>query len=286
VESGGDELGASGVGQEVAGDLLDGETVKGQIGVERVDHPVAVGPDAARLVIGVALGVGVARQIKPAARPVLAVGGLRQLTIDVALVGSGRGVSDKRLHFLQRRRQAGQIQCHPAREHGTSGFRLRFDSRPLQRCDDEPVDRAARPSGVAHHRRLRPHRRLVGPVTRVGRSTRDPSPQGIDLGRSKRLTALRWRHQLIGVGRDQALQQFALVWLTGHDRERPAAQVLERTFAGIQPQALLPALSPVLVGPVTQETIVGQDRANVAVEIRHIGRASIQRGDKQGDHDG
>ena len=44
VESGGDFLGKGGLGQEVAGELLDGELIVGLVGVERVDDPVAIGP--------------------------------------------------------------------------------------------------------------------------------------------------------------------------------------------------------------------------------------------------
>ena len=60
VEARGDALGFAGVGQEVARELFDREAVEGQVGVERVHHPVAIFPDAARGVDRVAIAVGVA----------------------------------------------------------------------------------------------------------------------------------------------------------------------------------------------------------------------------------
>ena len=72
MEAGGDPLVLGGVGEHVAGDLLDGELVEGHVAVERVDDPVAVFPDFAAIVLFVAVGIGVARQIQPRAGPALA----------------------------------------------------------------------------------------------------------------------------------------------------------------------------------------------------------------------
>ena len=76
-EAGGDLLVLRGVGQQVAGDLLDDELVVGQVAVERVDDPVAIEPDVARLVLLVAVGVGVTGRVEPDAPPALAVMGRR-----------------------------------------------------------------------------------------------------------------------------------------------------------------------------------------------------------------
>ena len=72
-KAGGDDLVLRGVGQQVAGELLDDELVVGQVAVEGVDDPVAVEPDEARLVLLEAVGVGVARGVEPVAAPALAV---------------------------------------------------------------------------------------------------------------------------------------------------------------------------------------------------------------------
>ncbi len=60
VEAGGDPLFEGRFRQQVAGELLDGELVEGHVGIEGVDHPVAVRPDRAVVVEVEAVGVGIA----------------------------------------------------------------------------------------------------------------------------------------------------------------------------------------------------------------------------------
>ena len=60
------------IGQQVAGDLLDRELVERLVGVERADHVVAIGPDRPRHVGHVAGRIGIAGQVEPHPRPVLA----------------------------------------------------------------------------------------------------------------------------------------------------------------------------------------------------------------------
>jgi hypothetical protein len=73
VEAAGDELVRRGVGQHVAGDLLDGEPVERQVRIERADHPVAIFPHRPQSVLFVAVAVGVSGEVEPDARPALAV---------------------------------------------------------------------------------------------------------------------------------------------------------------------------------------------------------------------
>ena len=73
MKAGGNALGLRGVGQQVAGDLLDGELIKRQVGIERVDHPIAPRPDGTRAILLVAVGVRVAREVQPRLRPALAI---------------------------------------------------------------------------------------------------------------------------------------------------------------------------------------------------------------------
>ena len=72
--------------QHVAGDLLDRELVERQVAVERVDHPVAILPDAAPVVFLVSVRVGVAREIQPRPRPPFAVVRRGQQPIDDPVV--------------------------------------------------------------------------------------------------------------------------------------------------------------------------------------------------------
>lgn len=58
----------------VAGELFGDETVVGRVGVERVDHPVAIAPGLGAMRVGlVAVGLGVPHQVEPMASPALAV---------------------------------------------------------------------------------------------------------------------------------------------------------------------------------------------------------------------
>jgi hypothetical protein len=110
VKAGGDALRRRGVGQQVAGQLLDRELVEGHVGVDRVDHPVAVRPDRPLAVLLVAVGVGVAGEVEPAAGPTLAVARAGEQAVDVTLVGVRRGVVCERVRLGRRRRQADQVE--------------------------------------------------------------------------------------------------------------------------------------------------------------------------------
>ena len=75
--------------EHVACELLCDEVGVGFVLVERADHPVPVRPGVrARLVLVVAVGVGVVDDIKPVPRPALAVARRREQAVDLSLVGA------------------------------------------------------------------------------------------------------------------------------------------------------------------------------------------------------
>ena len=63
MECGGLSLRISGTRQHVTSDLFDGELVVRHVGIDRPDDPVAIRPDGARGIVGVAGRVGIACQI-------------------------------------------------------------------------------------------------------------------------------------------------------------------------------------------------------------------------------
>ena len=65
MKTSGDPLRARGVRQHVAGELFNGELIKWQVAVNRLDHPITPRPDGARAILFVAVGVCVAREIQP-----------------------------------------------------------------------------------------------------------------------------------------------------------------------------------------------------------------------------
>ena len=110
--------------QFVAGQLFLDEAIPGLVGVERADDVVAITPcvGADRICVGVAVGVGVARDVEPMASPAFAVGLGGQQTVDQFREGVGRSVGDERGGLGRRGRQAGQVEGRAADERGAIGF--------------------------------------------------------------------------------------------------------------------------------------------------------------------
>ena len=75
VESRGDLLFECAARQKVAGKLIDGEAIEGQVAVIGPDEPVAVGPGFAEIVKVIAVGIGVARGVEPVTSTMLAPAG-------------------------------------------------------------------------------------------------------------------------------------------------------------------------------------------------------------------
>ena len=158
--------------QHVAGDLLDRELVERQIAVERVDHPVAILPDAAPVVLLVAVRVGVAGEIQPRTRPPLAVARRGQQAIDDAVVGVRRRVGEEGVELGGRRRKAGQVERDATEERRLRCVRRWRELFTFEPRQHEPVDGRARPGRAPDGRELRPRRLHVRPVFGVGRRAR------------------------------------------------------------------------------------------------------------------
>src|SRR5262249_10902471 len=149
VEAGGDQLRRRRVGEQVAGQLLDRETVVGHVVVVGLDDPVAPAPDGAVGVVGVALAVGVAGQVEPDLGPAFAVGRVGQRPVDVALVGVGGGVVDEAVRLLDARGQPGQVEGRPTGQGVAVGGRGGAQPFLLQPGQDEVVDGVDGPVRVA-----------------------------------------------------------------------------------------------------------------------------------------
>ena len=95
----------------VAGHLLPQERVVWLVGIEGVDHPVAVAPRmGAELIALVAMAVGVVGDIEPVPRPPFPVGRRRQEAIDEPLESIGGSISLEGGHLVRRRREADEIE--------------------------------------------------------------------------------------------------------------------------------------------------------------------------------
>ncbi len=107
MEAGGRLLGKRGVGEQVAGKLLDGELVKRHVLVDGPDHPVAVSVRiGAGRVLLVAVAVGIAGQVQPVPSPAFAEVGRVEQAVDQPVVGFGIIVFDKGRDVFGTRKEA------------------------------------------------------------------------------------------------------------------------------------------------------------------------------------
>ncbi len=283
VKAGGDPLIDRGLGQHVAGELLDREPIERHVGVQGVDYPIAILPDRAGIVVRVAVAVGVTRQVEPVARLPLAVMGRSQQPVDQTLVGSFALVGQKRLDLVDLRRDAEQIQTQPADQGHAVRLGRGANAFPRQSFEDERVDRISDERGVRCAGRGRPgdlgtSYRLERPVVAlpparrserliVGRGWRaavDPAAdRGNLLGRQSRAGILGGHGRNI-VGAGDRLDEQAFATRPAHDRGAAIAP-FDGQRHGIEPQARL-----LLVGPVAFETIFRQDRPHVARVIDRV----------------
>ena len=102
----------------------------------------------------------------------------------------------------------------------------------------------------------------------------NPSAHRVNLHGSERLLALRRRHEVVGVLRDEPLDEFALRGLAGQDDGflRP-----EQTLFRVEPELRLAGL---LIRAVALKAVLREDGQHLAVEIRRrLGRG---RGEGRG----
>ncbi len=271
MEGGGDELRVRGLGQQVAGQLLDGELVERLIAVERLDHPVAVGPDLPSRVARIAGAVGVARQVEPEPRPVLAERRPREVVVDHGLDRRGRGRAGRSqtLQFLERRRQAGQVEGEPPEQGTRIGGCVGRQAFTAQALVEEGVHR------MAARRHLGADHLLVAPVPAPLGALADPLPEQGHLGRRNGLVLLGRRHDLIRILRDDALDERAALRIAGHHGGHAVAGHLRLGFV-VEAQA---ALALLVIGSVAKKAVLREDRPDLAGKI-HGGRP-VEGGQRQ-----
>ena len=83
------------------------------------------------------------------------------------------------------------------------------------------------------------------------------------------MSRLRGRHPLLGLIRNQSLIEFAFFEVAGDDCAFAPVQLSQCPCFRIEPQAGFALLR---VGAMTEETFVGEERADVAIEFNGGGR--------------
>ena len=198
---------ARGAGEEIAGELENRELIEGEVFVEGLHDPVAVGPHVALVVEVEAVGVGIARDVEPMAGHLLAMVRARQQPIDELVIGIRGGIGDEGRHLFRSRRQAGEREGDAADERRPVGRGV--EGQPLGRHAglEESIDRVA---GVARcGRHLGADDLPERPVLLVGGPGRDPARQQVLLGLRKLFVEVGRGHDRVGIGGDDPRDQGA-----------------------------------------------------------------------------
>ena len=253
----------------VAGDLPPNKLVVGEVGIERLDHPVAIPPGVGpKLVAFEAVGVGIVRNVEPVAGPALAVVGRGEQAVDKFFIRVGGCVGDERGHVLGRGRQADEVERQPADECAAIGLGRRSQPASGELNLDEPVNVVAgRRVGRWSWRHGGSGHRLPGPMVEPGVAVAvtgqpvglglgpggarvDPLLEQCDLGGGEPVAI--GRHPLLVVGARDPADQFTVAALAGDDH-RPEVATLDRPVFHIEPQSALLRIRPVAVAAAADE---------------------------------
>ena len=271
---------------QIARDLQAKELVVGHIGVDRLDHPVAVMKGTAAVGVElIAAAFAEPHRVEPVAGPAFAEPWACEQPFDKLFVGVGRRVGEKLLEFFRRRRQAGEVEEHPPSERFLAGLGAGGDGGRLLPGEDEPVDVVLRPGGVLHvghrHRRqpavrpvLSPHldvdRPLVddgrGLVAGIGCTHVDPF---FEVG-DHLVRQFSCRRHLEAVVLEGGEQQ-ALLLLMWHDGGA-ALPTLGHAVTGIDEQVCLELACPEGLGGVALIAVLHEHRPNFRLEEGNVSR--------------
>ena len=262
------------LGQQVAGELLDGELVERHVAVEGVDHPVAPAPHDALAVALVAVGVGVAGRVEPARRPSARRSGARRAgdrppsrrrpaTRSARKASTSAGVGGRPVRSSVTRRisvvrsASGDGVSPSASSRARTKRSIGFRGQPASRT----VGGAGRRGG------------LEGPVRAPRRPLVDPAPQQLDL-RGASASGPTSAGGITSSGSSLVTRaiELALGAPARHDD-----RVARRGARPPRTSSRRSALRAFGVGAVAAEAIVGEDRQDVAAEVHGAFRPGRDR---------
>ena len=243
---------------QIARHLHPQKFVVGHVGVDRLDHPVAIMKGAAAVRVElIPAAFAEPHRVEPVAGPAFAESRAGEQPIDESFVGVGRRVGEELLELFRRGRQADQVEEHPPCECFPGGLGAGADGGGLLPGEHESVDVVLGPGGVLHvgHRhwcqpavrpvlspRLDVDRPFVhggrGLVAGIGRPHVDPLLKVGDhfVGQ---FSCRRHFEAVIFEGREQQ----AFLFLAGHDG-RTALAPLGHAVTGIDEQVGLELAGP------------------------------------------
>ena len=276
IEAGGDFLLHGRVGKQVAGQLLDRELVKRHVGIERLHHPIPPDPLPRVAILLESVGVGIPCGIEPREGHPLAVVRTRQESVDEPFVGLRIGIGHEGVDFSRERREPDEVDGEPTDQRRPVGLGRRVQARALEFLEHESIDLGSQPCRLLHERRRGPRRRYKGPVRLVGRPLPNPAVEESPLVVGQPAIGLRRRHDHVGVGRVNPLEERARPNLAGHNRP-----CRNGCLPHIQPQVRLPLVA---ILTVAIKAVLRQDRPDIAVELERFRRRSRSAGHGRDTH--
>ena len=259
VERAGNLLIFRGIRQQVPRQLPDGKFVESQIRIQSPHNPVAPDPLPCIAILLKPIAVRITGGIQPGQSHSFTVLGARHQTIDNRFIRFVAGIIQKRVYFLGRGRQSGQVDRQTLYQRRSISLGRRRNPFLLKPGQDKSIDRSTDPCGLSNRWFRRANRSDKGPVILIDRSFRDPPfEQFLLLGRESPIR-FRRRHHRFRIFRQYSLDQRTGTGIVRNNRTR-----LHRRIAKIQPQI---RLSLIVVLPMTIKTVLGKNRTNVPIEI-------------------
>ena len=253
--------------QQVACDLFGEKLVEGHVGIEGVDHIVAIPPGLLKHHRPPAPArLRKPRDVEPVAGHPLTKLRRFQQPVDHRCLRLAGAVFQKRFQCLGCGRQAGEVKGHPPQPGPSLGIGSRLLAGRFQGGQHKRIDLVVRPGGVGHGRQTRPGDRLKRPVGSASLDVDPRSPRqsrllssridrprlnpGREIGHHRLRQPTRRRHLKAIVS--QGRQEQALVRLAGRDR-RPGVATGEQGRPGIHPQSTIHLISGMALLAVRDE---------------------------------
>ena len=159
--------------------------------------------------------------------------------------------------------KSGEVEAQPADQHLRFRGGLHFQSARREAPRNQRIKRRL----TGSRRNFRLPRRDESPVFLILRAFPDPLLQELLLRTGQCAFALRWRHHLIRIGVQNALDELALRCVARDER-----LLFHRLLAHIKAEA---SLAMIRIRTVAEEAFVRENRTDVAIELdlREGGRA-------------
>lgn len=211
------------------------------------------------------IAVGVAGKIEPLGRHAFTITRGSQEPIHPFFVGVGRCVGEEIIHLARGRRDAREIKGDASKEGLARGLGRLGETLGFEPMNNELVDGVGEScGGVAHRWHRGTFGNDKGPVILIGGTFGDPSLEGGDLLGCQLLFEIGRGHDLVRIRVEDTFEQFTAIGVGRENGHLAGLGGFVRRILVIQAQA---ALAFLIVGTVTLKAGVGQDGADVPVEI-------------------